>query len=263
MTISGQGGALPTCVPPLRRAPPPEGERMSAVQLLLLEPQAPRPRLRHVRRPFTPSCEGGPYRLPRDIQDQLLSALASFRNRDAAFALAVFIGRFWSAPGRIEQAFPIDRRALANRPDLGLTEARVRGAIRTLERVSFLDRVELDRGSRYQRTDTGDLHRKPVCFRLGLTYRASFETANKRAQKRRERQGPARRVIAPTQGLRPSVASAKAWGLKSPKSISEAETKVLMGEIRRPPAPTSLNPHLEAALERWKKAAEGQGLIRS
>src|SRR3954462_1754511 len=29
MLIFGEGGALPTCVPPLRRAPPPEGERMS------------------------------------------------------------------------------------------------------------------------------------------------------------------------------------------------------------------------------------------
>src|SRR4051812_48810885 len=29
MVISGDGGALPTCVPPLRRALPPEGERMS------------------------------------------------------------------------------------------------------------------------------------------------------------------------------------------------------------------------------------------
>jgi hypothetical protein len=221
------------------------------------------PRLRHVRRPFTPSREVGPYRLPRDIQDQLLSALASFRNRDAAFALAVFIGRFWSAPGRIEQAFPIDRRALANHPDLGLTEAKVRGAIRTLERTGFLDRVEPDRGSRYQRTDTGDLHRKPVCFRLGLSYRASFEIANKRAQERRERQGSARRVIAPAQCLRPSPASAKARGLKSPKSISEAEKKVLMGEIRSSPPPISLNPNLEAALDRWKKAAEGQGLLRS
>jgi hypothetical protein len=263
MVVFGNGGALPTCVPPLRRAPPPEGERMSFAQLSLLEPHAPMPRLRHVRRPFTPSREVGPYRLPRDIQDQLLSALASFRNRDAAFALAVFIGRFWSAPGRIEQAFPIDRRALANHPDLGLTEAKVRGAIRTLERTGFLDRVEPDRGSRYQRTDTGDLHRKPVCFRLGLSYRASFEIANKRAQERRERQGSARRVIAPAQCLRPSPASAKARGLKSPKSISEAEKKVLMGEIRSSPPPISLNPNLEAALDRWKKAAEGQGLLRS
>src|SRR5215210_7217406 len=29
MVVFGDGGALPTCVPPLRRAPPPEGERMS------------------------------------------------------------------------------------------------------------------------------------------------------------------------------------------------------------------------------------------
>src|SRR5215212_7308727 len=29
MLISGDGGVLPTCVPPLRRASPPEGERMS------------------------------------------------------------------------------------------------------------------------------------------------------------------------------------------------------------------------------------------
>src|SRR3954464_8742502 len=29
MVISGDGGALPTCVPPLRRALPPEGECMS------------------------------------------------------------------------------------------------------------------------------------------------------------------------------------------------------------------------------------------
>src|SRR3954471_6860802 len=138
---------------------------MSFAQLSLVEPQAPRARLRHVRRPFTPSREAGPYRLPRDIRDQLLSALASFRNRDAAFALAVFLGRFWSAPGRIEQSFPIDRRALADHPDLGLTEARVRGAIRTLERVGFLDRVTADKGSRFQRLDSGDLHRKPVPFR--------------------------------------------------------------------------------------------------
>ena len=111
----------------------------------------------------------------------------------AALTVVVFLGRFWSAPGRIEQAFPIDRRGLANRSDLRLTEAKVRGAIRTLERVGFLDRVTPDRGSRYQRTGEGDLHSKPISFRLGLDYRAAFETANKRSQKRRERQGQERR----------------------------------------------------------------------
>src|SRR5215204_408435 len=118
---------------------------MSAIQPHLF-PLASQPRLRSVRRPFRPSTGPGPYRLPRDVQDWLSSALTSYRNRDAAFALAVFIGRFWSAPGRIEQTFPIDRRALANHPDLGLTEAKVRGAIRTLETVGFLDRVTPDRG---------------------------------------------------------------------------------------------------------------------
>jgi hypothetical protein len=46
------------------RASPPEGKRMSTIQLMLLEPQAPRVRLRHVRRPFNPSETKGPYRLP-------------------------------------------------------------------------------------------------------------------------------------------------------------------------------------------------------
>src|SRR4051812_791709 len=222
---------------------------MSVGQPQLL-PRASQPRLRSVRRPFRPSTDTGPYRLPHDVQDRLSAALAGYRNRDAAFALAVFIGRFWSAPGRIERAFPIDRRALANRPDLGLTEAKVRGAIRTLERVNFLDRIEPDRGSRYQRSDAGDLHRKPVPFRLGLGYRAAFEAANKRAQKARERRGHARRPLTQGQASRPSVVLPEARPLKSPKFKSEADKKVLMGELRsRLPEPKSLNPNLEAALD--------------
>ena len=65
------------------------------------------------------------------------ASLAPFRNREAAFTLAVFLARFWSVPGRVSGSFPIDRRALADRPDLGLTEKRVRNAIRTLEAVGF------------------------------------------------------------------------------------------------------------------------------
>src|SRR5215207_10754504 len=72
---------------------------------------APR-RSRGVRRPFTPSPHAGPYCLPHDVRDCLTSALAPYRNRDAAFVLATFLGRFWSTPNRLLTAFPIDRREL-------------------------------------------------------------------------------------------------------------------------------------------------------
>src|SRR3954463_1502744 len=94
----------------------------------------PRPAPRRSRknhRPFTPSS-AGVYRLPHDVRDRLAAALAPYRNRDAAFALATFLGRFWSTPTRLLTAFPIDRQ-LAEHAALGLTEARVRGAIRTLD----------------------------------------------------------------------------------------------------------------------------------
>src|SRR4029453_15786349 len=121
IVVSGDGGALPTCVTSLRRASPPEGERMSAVQPLLSLPRPSGARVGTVRRLFPPPVEPGPYRLPHDVRDRLISALAPARNRDTALALAVFLGRFWTTPLRLLSAFPIDRRELAHRPDLGPT----------------------------------------------------------------------------------------------------------------------------------------------
>src|SRR3954465_4360690 len=111
-------------------------------------------RVRSVRRPFRPSRGEGGYRLPRDIAARLTAALAPFRNREAAFTLALFLARFWSVPGRVSGAFPIDRRALADPAGLELTEARVRGAIKTLEAAGFLDRA-LVSGSSYKPTEQG------------------------------------------------------------------------------------------------------------
>src|SRR5689334_13609314 len=143
--------ALPCAELPARMAHP-----------LLPFPRPAPTRSRSNRRPFTPASSAGPYRLPRDVRERLTAALALYRNRDAAFALATFLGRFWSTPNRLLNAFPIDRRELANHAALGLTEARVRGAIRTLEEAGFLDRA-VTTGSTRQPTPEG-LHRKPVLF---------------------------------------------------------------------------------------------------
>ncbi len=105
----------------------PEGEAVPTVQHQLAFARPLQARVRSVRRPFRPSQGEGPYRLPHEVRDRLTSALASFRNRDAAFTLATFLARFWSVPGRVAECFPIDRRALAAHEGLELTEARVRG----------------------------------------------------------------------------------------------------------------------------------------
>jgi hypothetical protein len=216
-------------------------------------------RLRNVRRPFHPSRDTGPYRLPYEVRDLLTGALAAFRNRDAAFALAVFLARFWSVPGRVEGTFPIDRRELANREDLGLTEAQVRGAIRTLEAIGFLDRA-LASGSRYQATEEG-LHRKPIRYVFGSEYAPRFIAANKRVAMARERHSGDRRPLRPPQAQQPPVTLPRAPITNSPKSKSEADKTVLMGDLRKPvglpPEASEPNPKLEAALDRLRKGVFG------
>src|SRR3954453_18504598 len=205
---------------------------------------APR-RSRSNRRPFTPSPCAGPYRLPHDIRDRLAAALVPFRNRDAAFALAVFLGRFWSTPNRLLQAFPIDRREWADHAALGLTEARVRGGIRTLQEVGFLDRAVVS-GSTHRPTPEG-LHRKPVLFMFGSDYRPLFSAANRRSAAARERRSGSRHSSAPAVTERRCTALPALRPLNSPKSKRSEADKVIMGE-KRPnvPAPPQPNPALEA-----------------
>src|SRR5215213_429039 len=207
-------------VDPVRRAhqalPCAELPARMAHPLLPFPRPAPR-RSRSNRRPFTPSPCDGPYRLPRDVCDRLTVALVPYRNRDAAFALATFLGRFWSTPNRLMTAFPIDRRELAGHAALGLTEARVRGAIRTLEEVGFLDRAIVS-GSTHRPTPDG-LHRRPVLFLFGSDYGPLFSAANRRATAARERRSGARRtLLPPANPLRPSTGLQMARPLNSPKN---------------------------------------------
>jgi hypothetical protein len=236
--------ALPRAELPVRMAHP----------LLPFPCPAPR-RSRSNRRSFTPSPCAGPYRLPRDVRDRLAAALAPYRNRDAAFALATFLGRFWSTPNRLLSAFPIDRRELAGHTALGLTEARVRGAIRTLEEVGFLDRA-VTSGSTHKPTPDG-LHRKPVLFMFGSEYGPLFSAANRRAAAARERHSGSPRTSTPTNPLRPSSGLLRTRPLNSPKNKDSEAGKVLMGEIKpKPPEPSLQKSALDTALDRWRLAFE-------
>jgi len=160
--------------------------------------------------------------------------------------------------GRIVDSFPIDRRALADRPDLELTEARVRGAIKTLEAVGFLDRAILAPGSTYKATEDG-LHRKPVFYVFGSDYGPAFIAANGRAAAVRERDRANRRGNGPSARPRLSTPILEASSLKSPKISSAAESSVIMGEVVKkggiPPKAFESDANLEAALERLRRAA--------
>jgi hypothetical protein len=240
---------------------------------MLVQPRLPlvlaqRPRQRRNRRPFHPPNGGGSYRLPHDIRDRLTAALAPFRNRDAAFTLATFIARFWSAPGKIVEAFHIDRRALAEHGELDLTEKRIRSAIRTLEEIGFLDRA-VTSGSRYKATEDG-LRRKPIRFQFGSEYAPLFIAANGRAAVRRERGSEANRTKTLVSSHRASTGSAEARAgihqmgeslAKGPKSKSEADRPMNLGPLVKrglPPQASEPNPNLEAALERLRKGVFGK-----
>lgn len=245
--LQPEGEAVPTCQP---KAAPiaahlPAHQRSLAIAL----PGAPQPR-RRLTRPFVPAQGAGPYRLPRDAAAWLSEALAPYRNREAAWLLAVFLARYWSTPGRLTGAFPIDRRALAAHAQLGLTEAQVRGAVRVLEDVGFLDRAIAPKGNGYQRSTGGELHRRPVLWVFGSDYAQAFAGANRRAIAARQRREGERRTLAPSPAPRPSMAVPAAPAPNSPRVRSVAESKVLMGEIRKQPSAPEPESALESALDR-------------
>jgi hypothetical protein len=208
----------------------------------------PLPPQRRSHGPWAPTA-AGPYKLPREVQDRLAAALAGFRNREAAFALAVFLARFWSTPQRLVAAFPIDRRALADHAALNLSEARVRGAIAVLTEIGFLDREEPEAGRRYQRTE-GGLQRRAMLFRFGSDYGQAFAAANARAQRARGAPAPARRPIAPPAPQRPPVslpAPSRAMpAAQVAHKQSSGRAVLIMGEKVRPEPDSPL----EAALAR-------------
>ncbi len=216
-------------------------------------------RVRSVRRPFRPARGEGAYRLPHDVRDRLSAALAPFRNRDAAFALAAFLARFHSNPDRLLGGFMVDRRELADRPDLALTEARVRGAIKALEAIGYLERG-LTTGSTHKATEEG-LRRKPIRFVFGPEYAPLFMAANKRVRRAKGSDPVARRALTPSPAPRLSTTILKSQPLKSPKHKSEADNQVYLGELSQRsglPAEPSQDSALERALQNLRAGVFGK-----
>ncbi len=198
----------------------------------------------------------GPYRLPAGVRDRLSTALEGRKNRDAAFALAVFLARFWSSPRRLLCAIPVDRRALAEHEALGLTEARVRGALAVLVEVGFLARYEPEAGKKYQRTE-GGLQRRAILHRFGEEYAVALMAANARAQAARGAPAPSRRSVPsrpqPQRAPAPSAAAARAIpAAQVAQKQPLGGSRVIMGEMDQR-NPTTVCDGLEAALERLRR----------
>jgi hypothetical protein len=194
------------------------------------------------------------------VRDRLTAALSPFRNRDAAFALATFLARFWTAPRRLGLAFTIDRRALADHGELELTEKRIRTAITTLEAVGFLERAIPPAGSAYKATPDG-LHRKPIKFVFGPEYAPAFHQANKRARAARGADRRERRAPAQSPAPRPSTVILEAQTARGPKNRVPAGPQVNLGPVRQqcgPPAESSQNSALERALQRLGEGVFGK-----
>ena len=121
--------------------------------------------------------------------------------------------------------------------------------------LGFLERALTPSGSRYKATEH-ELHRKPILCVFGSEYGSAFVLANKRAQAARGGVSGARRIIPASTSSRAPVG--QAGGLaNSPKSKSQAEPKVIMGDIAKTnglPAQPSAPTPLDLALQRLGEA---------
>jgi hypothetical protein len=226
-----------------------------------------RPILRHRRQSFHPTVDAGPYRLPKAVHDRLTASLAPFRNAETSYALAVFLGRYWSSETRLENAFPIDRRALSNHKDLDLTEARVRGAIETLERIGFLERALVPKGSGYRLTEDG-LRRKAVLYVFSDGYKGAFRSANNRPRHQDDRkrqpvptsENPPRRstIQPPARSLSRPSARAFTPATNQPKNKNSFEEPVIMGGLAIKPRFQQGHSRLEDAIDRLRRAGNFQ-----
>lgn len=196
---------------------------------------------------------GGGYRLPRGVETRLAAAVRELRNVEAVMALARFLARFHTAPAVLGRAFPVDRAALAAVDALGLTEARVRGALKALEEVGFLVR-EAVKGSTYRPTEHG-LRRKPVFWRIAPEFADLFSRANAAALRARGAGGTDRRPVTPSPAPRtPTVPVSRPTA--QPRAYSPKETRISGSVSSGEQVAANPDAGLEAALARLRSAVE-------
>jgi hypothetical protein len=117
------------------------------------------------------------------------AALQGRRTAERAYRLAIYLARHWSAPAALLEAFTVAARRFDGTGGLvaalGMTAAEIRGALKTLEEVSFVVR-ETAKGNGFQPTAAG-LRKAPIRFRFGPDYWPLFKAANRRTNSHRGR----------------------------------------------------------------------------
>lgn len=166
---------------------------------------------------YVPTRHCGTYRLPPSLIDLLGSRLRAFKNAQSANQLAVFLARMNAGPRRFGRSFPIDRRALADHPDLHLSEDRIRGAITTLEKVGFIERVPVN-GSSYRQHADG-VRRKAIQWRFGNEFNRRFSFLVSKRQ---------------------VVTSPKGRGVVSKERVDNRAVAMPLGEIKEKNAAASM-----------------------
>ena len=122
---------------------------------------------------FLPSPYCGDYKLARSVHRLLSVLLKGFKNGYASYKVAVWLAKMNAGPKRLKTTFPIVRMVLKNREDLGLTEDEIRGSIRTLLRVGYIEVVPHPAGDIYQQTDEG-VRRLPIQYRFSGQFYQTF-----------------------------------------------------------------------------------------
>lgn len=129
-------------------------------------------------RASTLSRYSGNYKLPARIGDDLESRLLARKNAAKAMRLAVFIARYHTGPRSNRASFVLVREKLMLNEDLCLTENQIRGAIKTLIEVGFLEKLGNPGYERCTRTRSG-VKRRCANYRLGADFQSRFSFLRK------------------------------------------------------------------------------------